>query len=323
MPAEYVLSHFDNTLGALLIGFAISATAFGMLSMQVFVYYRRFLQDKAAYKTLVALIWFISFVDQTFIGHAVYFYTITNYLNPIQLTTGKPQWTLILQTTLGAVVGAIVKTCFTLRVWRFSCRNRWLAGFLFLMVFAQLGTATTFAVKCFELPSFAHIIDLRSLGSVSLSIGVVTDMSIAVALCFYLQKIRSSCSTADSVINKLIIYAVNTGILTSTVSLSTLILFNIMPTNFVFMCMYFVLSELYGISFLATLNTRTIIRDRGTDLEGGRTASPSLNIFTGSMQPSVQKPIQLPMPTIHEEKLDVTRSRNSAPSLTPRYDLGW
>lgn len=252
MSTEFALPRFDNTLGALLVGFAVSATAFGMLTIQVVTYYRRFPQDKAAYKALAALIWSISFVDQAFIGYAVYFYTITNYLDPLPLATGKPQWTLIVQMTLGAVVGAIVKACFTLRVWRFSYRNWWLTGYLFLMVLAHLGTVTAFTVKCFEMPSFAYMIVLKSLGTVCLGIGVVTDVSIAAALCFYLQKMRSSHSTADPMINMLIIYAVNTGLLTSTISLATLVLFNIMPTNFVFICMYFVLSKLYAISFLAT-----------------------------------------------------------------------
>ncbi|KAG2133344.1 hypothetical protein DEU56DRAFT_811163 [Suillus clintonianus] len=326
MPADYVVPRFDNTLGALLVGFAVSATAFGMLTIQVFTYYRRFPQDKAAYKALAALIWTISLVDQSFIGYAVYFYTITNYLDPLPLATGKPQWTLILQMTLGAVVGAIVKACFTLRVWRFSYRNWWLTGFLFLMVIAQLSTATVFTVKCFQISSFAHMIVLKSLGSISLGIGVVTDMSIAAALCFYLQKMRSShTTTADSMINTLIIYAVNTGLLTSTISLSTLVLFNIMPTNFVFICMYFVLSKLYAISFLATLNTRKIIRGRGTDREGGK--STSFSMVTESMRPSVRIPMQLPMPTIREEYWqDVGRSHDSkflTPSSTKPYSSGW
>ncbi|KAG2033437.1 hypothetical protein BDR03DRAFT_902540 [Suillus americanus] len=338
MPAEYVLPHFDNTLGALLIGFAVSATAFGMLTIQVFTYYMRFPQDKAAYRALVALIWSISFVDQAFIGRGVYFYTITNYMDPLPLATGKPQWSLILQMTLGvsvnymwrmylieasfrkqAVVGAIVKACFTLRVWRFSYRNWWLTGFLFSMVLAQLGTATVFTVKCFELPSITRMITLRSLGSLSLGIGVGTDMCIAAALCVYLQKMRSSHSTADSMINTLTIYAVNTGLLTSTISLSTLVLFNTMPTNFVFICLYFVLSKLYAISFLATLNTRKIIRGRGTDPEGGKAASFSM--VNDSMQPSVRMPVRLPVQTTREEAFAGCReSIFIVTSSTPPYD---
>ncbi|KAG1735193.1 hypothetical protein EDB19DRAFT_1112853 [Suillus lakei] len=333
MPAEYVVPRFDNTLGALLVGFAVSATAFGMLTIQVFTYFRRFPQDKTAYKALAALIWSISLVDQAFIGYAVYFYTITKTsvvsfsVPSIDLFSFNVcARALILQTTLGAVVGAIVKACFTLRVWRFSYRNWWLTGFLFLMVLAQLGTATAFTVKCFEIPSFAHIEVVKSLGSLSLGIGVATDISIAAALCFYLQKMRSSHSTADSMINTLIIYAVNTGLLTSTISLSTLVLFNVMPTNFVFICMYFVLSKLYAISFLATLNTRKIIRGRGTDREGGK--STSFSMVTESMRPSVRIPMQLPMPTIREEywRDSLRQDRNSkfmVPSSIPPYNSGW
>lgn len=324
MPAEFVLPRFDDTLGALLVGFAVSATAFGMLTIQVLIYYKRFPQDKAAYKVLAALIWSISCVDQAFIGYAVYFYTVTNYLDPLPLATGKPQWTLILQMTLGAVVGAVVKACFTLRVWRFSYRNWWLTGFLFLMVLAQLGTTTAFTVKCFEMPSFASILIVKSLGSFSLGIGVITDMSIAAALCFYLQKMRSSHSAADSMINTLIIYAVNTGLLTSTISLSTLVLFNIMPTNLVFVCMYFVLSKLYAISFLATLNTRKIIRGRGIDREEGKTTSFSM--VTDSTRPSVRMPIQLPVRGETLASSDVARGRDPksiVPSSTSPYNFGW
>ncbi|KAG2138649.1 uncharacterized protein EDB93DRAFT_721103 [Suillus bovinus] len=294
MSDQFDPPSFDNTLGALLVGFAVSATAFGMLTIQLFTYYRRFPQDKVAYKTLAALIWLLSFVDQAFVGYAVYFYTITNYLNPLPLTTEKPQWTLILQMTLGAIVGGIVKSCFTLRVWRFSYRNWWLTGTLFLMVFAQLGTATVFTVESFHLSSFSRMSTVKPLGTFSLAIGVATDMIIAAALCFYLQKMRSSHPTADSMVNTLIVYAVNTGLLTSTISLSTLILFNTMPTNFIFICMYFVLSKLYAISFLAALNTRKIIRGRGTDYE--RRKNTSSSIITESIEPSTQ----LPMPNTLE-----------------------
>lgn len=40
-----------------------------------------------------------------------------------------------------------------------------------------------------------------------------------------------------------------------------------LPGKFVFMTFYFIMSKLYAVSFLATLNTRTLIRGRGTDNE--------------------------------------------------------
>ncbi|OJA15833.1 hypothetical protein AZE42_04028 [Rhizopogon vesiculosus] len=289
-----VVLHFDNTLGALLTGFAVSATAFGMLTIQVYTYYRRFPQDKVAYRVLAALIWSLSLVDQVFIGNGVYFYNVTNFLNPLALIATRPQWSLILQMTLGAVVGAIVKGCFALRVWRFSYKNWWLTGFLFSFIFAQF------------------------VGSLSLGLGVVTDMCIAAALFIYLQKMHSSYANTESLINKLTIYAVNTGLLTSTFSASTLILFNLMPTNFVFIGFYFVLSKLYAISFLATLNTRKIIRGRGTDREGGKTSS--FQMVTESMRRSVQIPIQAPMPTIRDGDWPARSDSLRKNYDTPGYD---
>ncbi|KAG0692215.1 hypothetical protein DFH29DRAFT_971348, partial [Suillus ampliporus] len=81
----------------------------------------------------------------------------------------------------------------------------------------------------------------------------------------------------------------------------------------------------YAISFLATLNTRKIIRGRGTDREEGK--STTFNIVTESMRYSVRIPMQEPMPTIREEDWrDFNRrldSKLSTTSLTPQYTLGW
>jgi len=57
-------------------------------------------------------------VDQCFIGYTVYYYAITNFDSPLVLIVGSVLWSLLLQLLLGAFVGAIVKLCFAMRVWR-------------------------------------------------------------------------------------------------------------------------------------------------------------------------------------------------------------
>ncbi|KIJ64657.1 hypothetical protein HYDPIDRAFT_112055 [Hydnomerulius pinastri MD-312] len=318
---------FDNTLGALLIGFGASAVAYGMFTIQVYTYYRRYPSDKAGYKALVALLWILETADQALIGHCVYYYSITNYMN-IAALFGKPVWSIILQMTIGALVGTVVKLCFSMRVWRFSYRNWWLTGILMLLTFGQMGLAITFTIKSFELPGFPDLVNLRVVGSISLGLGVINDMAVAAALCYYLQSMRSSYSNADSMIRTLTIYAVNTGVLTSACSFATLIIFDFMPNNFIFICCYFVLSKLYAISFLATLNTRKIIRGRGTDREHGKTTS--FQMVTDSMQRTINIPMQMPMPTIQEDldyieeyQKSQTRSQDSTHSSAPHYAIGW
>lgn len=118
---------------------------------------------------------------------------------------------------------------------------------------------------------------------------MLTDVLTSCALCFYLNKLRTGYSKSDSTVSSLTRYAVNCGVLTSAFSLATVITvsdlrfavlsstchpvltlcaqYDLLPGKFVFMSFYFIVSKLYAVSFLATLNTRTLIRGRGTDNE--------------------------------------------------------
>ncbi|TFY62472.1 hypothetical protein EVJ58_g3850 [Rhodofomes roseus] len=248
---------YDTTFGAAFIGFGCSAVLLGNLSSQMYQYFRRYPQDRPLYKALVAALWILEVVDSAFIAYAVYFYLVTNWGNPLILIE-RAQWSLILQVTLGATAGAIVKACFAMRVWRFSNCNIWITSLILLLTFGQL----VYTVQAFQLANLTKLADLKVVGTISLGLGVATDIVTALALCYFLRNLRTG---DDSLVNRLTIYALNTGVITSAISLATVILYDMMPENFIFMGFYFVLSKLYANSFLATLNTRRVVRGRGTD----------------------------------------------------------
>ncbi|EGN93830.1 hypothetical protein SERLA73DRAFT_188940 [Serpula lacrymans var. lacrymans S7.3] len=310
---------FDSTLGALLVGLAVSAVAYGVFSVQVYTYYRRYPSDKAFYKTIVVLIWILETADEAFIGHCVYYYLVTNFVDPSVLFTAKPVWTLVLQVAFGALVGCIVKVCFALRVWRFSYRNWFLTGSLVLLTLAQMGLAIAYTIRGFQITTLLDLTGLRVVGSLALGFGVATDMSIAAALCYYLQGMRSGYSGSDSLVNTLTIYAVNTGVLTSACSIVTLILYDCMTDNFIFMCFYFVLSKLYAISFMATMNTRKAIRGRGTDREEGKSTSFIMVSEAAHRHGSVRMPAAPPQ---SRRKVNSVHSDYS-PSASGHYTDGW
>ncbi|THH29116.1 hypothetical protein EUX98_g5067 [Antrodiella citrinella] len=97
----------DATIGAIFVGFAASSALFGVLCSQTWSYMNRYPLDRTAYKLLVALVWLIELVDQAFIGHACYYYSVSGWGNPLVFLK-KPVWSLILQVTLGAFDGAIM-----------------------------------------------------------------------------------------------------------------------------------------------------------------------------------------------------------------------
>ncbi|OSD05309.1 hypothetical protein PYCCODRAFT_1223990 [Trametes coccinea BRFM310] len=290
MSAIASLIDLNSTFGALFIGFGASSVAFGVLSMQSYSYFRRYPGDVRWYKCLVAAIWVLELVDQALIGHAVYFYVVTNWGEVVALLEG-PVWTLIVQVILGATVGAIVKICFGLRVWRceyitmsrvrlrapahelnsiVSRHNVPVTMLIMLGTVAQLAAAFVFTVKAFHIPSLATVGSLKLVGSIALGLGMATDVITAAALCYFLRGLKTGYHRDDSIVNTLTLYAINTGVITS---LSTLILYDLMPTNFIFMAFYFVLSKVYANSFFAALNTRRSVRGRGT--EGDHTTVPT------------------------------------------------
>ncbi|KAJ6626841.1 hypothetical protein B0H10DRAFT_1996818 [Mycena sp. CBHHK59/15] len=151
----------DDTLGAAFIGFAFSCVVFGVNTNQVVTYFHRYPEDKLPYKFLVACIWYASHdlndlvsaltsfapsralevVDQVFIGHSIYFYTITHFANPLIMIEEPVIWSLIAQLTVGAIVGTIVRLCFAMRVWRFSQRNITVTSAVVALTLAELGLA--------------------------------------------------------------------------------------------------------------------------------------------------------------------------------------
>ncbi|KAG6872241.1 hypothetical protein C0995_011663 [Termitomyces sp. Mi166 len=259
-------------------------------------------------KTLGALL--LETADQTFIGHLVYHYSISNYAKPQSLTTASVTWSLILQLTVGAIVGAIVKgsvaeivylsrpltltshSSFGLRVWRFSGKNYWIAAIILVLTLGQLGTAIAFTVEAFKIPSVFAVYQLKTLGTISLALGVATDVITAAALCYFLNRLRTGLVSSDSIVNSLIRYAINTGALTSACSLTTLLLYNLKSQdNLYFIATYFIVSKMYAISYMATLNTRRTVRGRGTDRQGGTTGrqdNNNTNLFPlGTRVPSL------------------------------------
>ncbi|KXN83367.1 hypothetical protein AN958_01504 [Leucoagaricus sp. SymC.cos] len=278
----------SHTLGAVFVGFVVACVVYGILITQVFRYFRGYPLDKTIFKVTVAIITVLETADSMFTGQLVYYYGIQSWGDWEVLIEASMTWSIILQILFGSIVGTIVKTYFGLRVWRFSGRNIWITGLIVsAALFEPLGITVLIESRSFQLPSIFAARDLQVLGTVSLGTGVLTDIVTAATLCFFLNRLRTGYQTSDSLVNMLSHYAINTGVLTSTISMATVILYNVMPdTNLDFIAFYFILSKLYAISFMATLNTRRQVRGRGTEQEDNTTNHTNM-FHLGTRMPSM------------------------------------
>ncbi|VDB94431.1 unnamed protein product [Peniophora sp. CBMAI 1063] len=120
---------------------------------------------------------------------------------------------------------------------------------------------------------------MQTLPTIALSLGSATDVVIATVLSFYLHTMRTGYQRSERLIDRLIIFSVNTGALTAVASICVAVLFQTMPNNFVFISVYFLVCKLYSNSCLATLNSR---RGKGHDRDedcASHVASHALAFF--------------------------------------------
>ncbi|KAL9713609.1 hypothetical protein Ac2012v2_003220 [Leucoagaricus gongylophorus] len=114
--------------------------------------------------------------------------------------------------------------------------------------------------------------------TVALVFGVATDFLIALSLGYFLNRGRSGILRTDKIINKLIFWSVNIGILTSLTDF-VVVMTSELEDNLVFLAIYQIISNciqtpVYAASMLATLNLRPFTRghvldEHGTTLELG------------------------------------------------------
>ncbi|KAI9465013.1 hypothetical protein BJY52DRAFT_1209854 [Lactarius psammicola] len=272
-----------NTIGAVVVGWGLSSLAFGMLCIQVWTYYQRYPNDHWSYKVLVFALWALEALHQAFVGHIAWFYIVENFGSFLVLLK-PPVWTLSAQTLLGSLLGTVVKICFGMRVWKCECQlacsegafsqasilvsrgNYLVTGLIISMALAQFATAVVYTLKTFHL-HVGQADQIKTIGSAALSLGVVTDVFTAASLSYFLHKMRTGFKRSDTLINRLIIYSVNTGALTSVFSAAVLASYNLMPSNLIYITLYFVLTKLFANSCVGTLNTRRFVQGRGTDHE--------------------------------------------------------
>ncbi|KAB5589857.1 Transmembrane protein [Ceratobasidium theobromae] len=121
----------------------------------------------------------------------------------------------------------------------------------------QLGFGLATFAYAWILGEFVKYLDYRWLVACWLGSAAVCDVLIVYMLSTALMTQRTGFGRTDALVNKLLRYAVNTGLLTSIFAILDLVTFCTMP-NFVHLAFNFVLGKLYTNTLLATLNAREI-----------------------------------------------------------------
>ncbi|TFK43284.1 hypothetical protein BDQ12DRAFT_171820 [Crucibulum laeve] len=290
----------DNTMGAAYIGVLCAGMLYGVSCVQTWFYFNRYPKDVWYIKVLVTATWAFDTVHQILISHTVYRYVITNYNNPEILS--RMVWSILLEVLFNGFIGLLVQGFLTLRVWRLSNKNIPLTVTVAAVVLAEFGCSVAFAIQSMQLHTWIELGKLKGLSMTVNALGVVADVLIVAALFFFLHRSRTGFKKSDTMISRLILFTVSTGLLTTICAIASLVSILIWGKTLIYVAFYFSLGRLYSNSLLATLNARRAIRGLGEDSDELSFSLQSLSKFgqrpfTDSNRPTN---LSIKIDTIHE-----------------------
>lgn len=297
--------HVDNTMGVALIGIVIASAFYGVSILQVYYYYTH-QQDTWYIKTLVGLVMLFETIHQALITHSVYVYLVSYYNQPEMLA--QLVWSLLVEVLFNGFTALLVQSFLTMRVWRLSNRRIWLTGLLVILVTGEFGCVVAFTTLSLQLRTYAELAHLKPLSIAVNALAAAGDLLIAASLCIILHQSRTGFQRSDTMIKKLIVYSVNTGLLTSLCAVASLVSIVLAGHTFLYIMFFFCIGRLYSNSLLATLNARKKIRAAADNIQNtSDNLSLSLREFprSGGINMATKRPTNISI------KIDTTKEFNT------------
>ncbi|KAF5319270.1 hypothetical protein D9619_008293 [Psilocybe cf. subviscida] len=263
LPQGGPLVDLSSTYGPILIGILFSAGLLGITINQAWTYYNNFPKDKPILKIIVYFVVFMEALRLGFAVHGIYYYLVAHWGNPLALA--NLVWTSQVLLIMSPLTEIVVRLYFSYRVWIMSQRNRYLTAILVTLSLTHLSTGAAAWRVSFENTAVqGHTILLQRLGFATLGLAIATDWCISLSLIYFLNRNRSGMSSTNSIINRIVFYTVNMGLITSCMDITILALTIWDPAqpHLYSIALLQVVANLYANSLLASLNSRIAWRTK-------------------------------------------------------------
>ncbi|KAJ7233015.1 hypothetical protein C8J57DRAFT_1382627 [Mycena rebaudengoi] len=254
-------SDLNTTLGALEIGVLVSCVLFGVTTVQVYIYYTRFPDDSRFLKGLVVFVWICETAHAVCLVDLLYTFTISYYALPELLLGAIPGPKSLPQQPFSLASLRLAYTASS----RFGsmslprgCTFPASSGSWHLLLVGRIVICAT-SLRAASLQSY--LMQWGWLLTTNWCISVACDFVITTTLVVVLHRRRSQAlKKTAALMDKLIGWTIETGMLTSAASIFMLAFFVSMKDNFVWIAFYALGTRLFSNSLLASLNSREALR---------------------------------------------------------------
>ncbi|KAL5521485.1 hypothetical protein ACEPAF_2233 [Sanghuangporus sanghuang] len=238
----------------------------GIGCLQLYLYYEKYwATDQRWLKIYLCLIWTLDTVHQVIL----LIWTYEVFVKGIIDSTFYIRFPKTASTTgiFAALVDVMVQIIFVRRAWYLNNKRFMLAGLLFVAVLGQFAMNVVY---------YGLIYNSNQLDQLAKSLDIVialnaviafTDTFLASVLIWLLWKSRCGNRRTDSIINRLVLYTIGSGLVTSLWMILALVGVGAAPNSLIYALADLVLPKLYFNCVLASLNARLSLRTLGSHEE--------------------------------------------------------
>ncbi|EMD36333.1 hypothetical protein CERSUDRAFT_124232 [Gelatoporia subvermispora B] len=253
----------NSTLGPGLAGIIFSAILYGLTAGQCYTYFGHSPSDPRPVKFLVGILGLLDTMHIVFVTHAIYFYTITLFGSTCALSELPPVWSVSATIPVEIFLETIVRGLFCYRIWKLSGKHRIRLFVIPLIMLSSITFASgiDFMIKEVALIWFEDLQKVAWRLYITTGAGLAADLMIASLQVVLLLRCRTGFLRTDTVLRSLMLYSINTGVLTTVIAVACMILFAAVKGSFIYVAFYLALPQLLLISLLATYNARRYLRE--------------------------------------------------------------
>ncbi|KAJ6520334.1 hypothetical protein C8R45DRAFT_1086207 [Mycena sanguinolenta] len=238
------------TLGALIAGTMVSVGLSAIVGFQTFLYFQIFSKDTLRYKLLVAWTWLTDTGHTISICVLIWQYAVVNFTNPTILLEIASSFPVAIILTLLATLNANV--FYAWRIHKMSKQNWWLTGPICCLCIARTALGLYPVVEQTIVKTWLGLRPFKGAIVSAMAVSVVTDVVISAARYYYLRDLKQGYMATQELVDAVVIFTINDGILTCAILGATIACFLGMPQNFVWIGIYITVAKLYSNSILAT-----------------------------------------------------------------------
>ncbi|TBU38210.1 hypothetical protein BD309DRAFT_1058471, partial [Dichomitus squalens] len=217
----------------------------GALTVQVYLYHITFSKDSVGLRVFVYVTYALE-LAQTILTMAEstfdkFVYKFGDVGNAVQLHI-----TWLTVPVMCGIVAAAVQIFYARRIWVLS-RSNFLAAVVIILALMQGSTGVATGVVV------GTAIWIWLAGSAAV------DVIIAISMTILLLRTKSGIRHSDSMVNALVRLVIESGVLTATIAIVTIVLYAALPGTSYYTCPSAVLAKLYANTMITSLNNRAYI----------------------------------------------------------------